>query len=148
MSLLTAAADDEDGDTINALRAAVQQACDWISEEPGRRPISAGRLLDILTNALAAAPQPQGKQEPFTVLVRKRSWLANQWDAAPRGFPDYGKQWADERINVYTHPQPKLQPLTEMEIVELRQLTPGTLDVQFVKFARTIERAHGIGGEV
>lgn len=42
----------------SSLRAAVQQACDWISEEPGRRPISAGRLLAILTNALAAAPQP------------------------------------------------------------------------------------------
>ncbi len=39
------------------------------------------------------------------------------------------------------------QPLTEMEIVELRQLTPGTLDVQFVLFARAIERAHGIGCE-
>jgi len=56
MSLLSAAADDEDGDTINALRVAVQQACDWISEEPSRRPISAGHLLAILTNALAAAP--------------------------------------------------------------------------------------------
>lgn len=36
------------------------------------------------------------------------------------------------------------QPLSEIEIVELRQLTPGTLDVQFVKFARVIEAAHGI----
>ena len=40
--------------------------------------------------------------------------------------------------------QPPRQPLSEIEIVELRQLTPGTLDVQFVKFARVIEAAHGI----
>lgn len=44
----------------------------------------------------------------------------------------------------YCRPQPPRQPLTEMEIVNLRQLTPGTLDVQFVKFARAIEAAHGI----
>ena len=48
----------------------------------------------------------------------------------------------------YERPQPPRQPLTEMEIVELRQLTPGTLDVQFVLFARAIERAHGITGGV
>lgn len=44
----------------------------------------------------------------------------------------------------YCRPQPTREPLTEMEIVNLRQLTPGTLDVQFVKFARAIEAAHGI----
>ena len=54
--------------------------------------------------------------------------------------------WEYESRPLYTHPQPKREPLTEMEIVELRQLTPGTLDVQFVKFARSIEAAHGVKG--
>ena len=54
--------------------------------------------------------------------------------------------WAYESRQLYTRPQPKREPLTEMEIVELRQLTPGTLDVQFVKFARSIEAAHGVKG--
>lgn len=146
MSLLSAAADDEDGDTIDALRAAVQQACDWISEEPGRRPISAGRLLVTLTNALAAAPQSQGEQEPL-------AWIRTEWSSRNVTFdgPPAVPSVRDELTKpawtpLYTRPQPKRQPLTEMEIVELRQLTPGTLDVQFVKFARTIERAHGIGG--
>lgn len=67
----------------------------------------------------SASQEPQGEQEPFTVLVRKHSWLENQWEAAPRGFPDYGKQWADERINVYTHPQPKREPLTDEQIEKI-----------------------------
>ena len=125
MSAFAAAAQDEDGDTISALRAAIEQARTWIAEHPDRRPVSAGRMVAILTNALAAAPQPpvvkqpQGEQEPFTVLVRKRSWFKNTWEAAPCGFPDYGKAWADERINVYTHPQPPRQPLTDEQIGEI-----------------------------
>lgn len=72
--------------------------------------------------------QPQGAQEPFTVLVRKRSWLANQWEAAPRGFPDYGRSWADERVNVYTHPQPKREPLTDEQIDAIADAMPGGLE--------------------
>ena len=95
-------------------------------------------------------PQPQGEQEPFTVLVRKRSWLANQWEAAPRGFPDYGRSWADERVNVYTHPQPKLEPLTDAEIGQAvrwfyqdhRAAEMGLEDD--IAVARAIEAAHNI----
>ena len=58
MSAFSAAASDEDGDTIKQLRGALQQARDWITEHPDRRPISAGRMVAILTNALAAASQP------------------------------------------------------------------------------------------
>lgn len=73
-------------------------------------------------------PQPLGEQEPFTVLIRKRSWLANQWEAAPRGFPDYGRSWADERVNVYTHQQPKRQPLTNERIDAIADAMPGGLE--------------------
>lgn len=94
----------------------------------------------------SAVQQPRGEQEPFTVLVRKRSWLANQWEAAPRGFPDYGRSWADERVNVYTHPQPPRQPLTDEQIDALA-VDDDLLPLSHLEFARAIERAHGIGGE-
>ena len=89
-------------------------------------------------------PQPQGKQEPFTVLVRKRSWLANQWEAAPRGFPDYGRSWADERVNVYIHQQPKREPLTDEQIVDIDEEVMKSPRNYCVKFARAIEEAHNI----
>ena len=87
VSAFSAAASDEDGDTISTLRAeqaedmleaigaggveklgqpddtalqeAAKQARDWIAEHPDRRPVSAGRMVATLTNALAAAPQRQ-----------------------------------------------------------------------------------------
>lgn len=104
------------------------------------------------TTEQSSAVQPQGEQKPFTVLVRKHSWLDNQWEAAPRGFPDYGKQWADERVNVYTHPQPKREPLTDEEILKLAyplrwdEVDDFEAD-RAINFAQIIERAHGIGGE-
>lgn len=82
MSAFSAAAADEDGDTIDELRTAVQQACDWISKPPGQRPISAGRLLAILTNTLAAAPpvvkQPQIDWQDMYLKEKRRAemWIA------------------------------------------------------------------------
>ena len=61
--------------------------------------------------ALAAAPKPPEAApvqlpEPFTTLVRKKSWSPNCYEAAPlSNTKDYGRQWADERINVYTEQQ-------------------------------------------
>ena len=96
--------------------------------------------------------QRQVKQEPFTVLVRKRSWFKNTWEAAPCGFPDYGKAWADERINVYTHPQAPRQSLTDAQINDHRlALAYDSEDLpdpwDFKQGVRAAERAHGIGGE-
>lgn len=60
---------------------------------------------------LAAAPRPPVAApvklpEPFTTLVRKNSWAPNSYEAAPRSnHQDYGRQWADERINVFTEQQ-------------------------------------------
>lgn len=39
-----------------AIQEAAKQARDWIAEHPDRRPISAGRMVAILTNALATRP--------------------------------------------------------------------------------------------
>lgn len=62
MSAFSAAASDEDGDTIHTLCAAIQQAIDWIAEKPDLRPTSAGRMVGVLQNVIAnavTAPQPQ-----------------------------------------------------------------------------------------
>jgi hypothetical protein len=49
-----------------------------------------------------------------------------------------------QRVPLYTAP-PQRKPLTETEIRTIRCDMAGTLDVQYVAFARAIERAHGIG---
>lgn len=60
---------------------------------------------------LAAEHQPPAAApvelpEPFTTLVRKNSWSPNSYEASPRSnHHDYGRQWADERINVFAEQQ-------------------------------------------
>ena len=100
--------------------------------------------------------QPQGEQEPVAYYVMNGAALfqlfksKSQADALAYDLQkrhDLSGSLAHFHVvPLYTRPQPPRQPLTEMEIVELRQLTPGTLDVQFVKFARSIEAAHGVKG--
>ena len=65
----------------------------------------------------ATAPQPSEglmtteatpvqMPEPFTTLVRKKSWSKNCYEAAALdNHRDYGRMWADERVNVYTEQQ-------------------------------------------
>ena len=47
---------------------------------------------------------PAQQQEPFALLVRKHSWNKGQYECAPPNAPEYGRQWADERVWVYTSP--------------------------------------------
>ena len=114
----------------------------------------------------AALDQPQVEQEPFAVLVRKNSWHYDAWEVGPRGNLDYGKAWADERINVYTHPQNLRCKSNQHRLATLwgyekpqpprQPLTPEAVNDLWIKharsgayihaFARAIERAHGIGG--
>lgn len=59
--------------------------------------------------------------QPVALLVRKKSWLDGQWECAPKGFGNYGIQWADERMWVYAAPQPATaqearKPLTDEQI--------------------------------
>lgn len=117
--------------------------------------------------------QPQVEQEPFAVLVRKHSWHLDTWEVGPQGNLDYGRAWADERINVYTHPQnlnckstqarlatlwgyekpqPPRQPLTDKVIQELAE--EGVFHANIFEIVRRIEEEHeifkmraGIGGE-
>ena len=88
----------------------------------------------ITTEPLLYPQQPQPEQEPVA------------WDGdcvlghcgSPAGCEASNCCRAD-----YTTP-PQRKPLTETEIRTLRRDLAGTLDVQYVTFARAIEAAHGI----
>ena len=57
-----------------------------------------------VSNMTSAAPVQM--PEPFTTLVRKKSWPTNCYEASPLyNHRDYGRLWADERVNVYTEQQ-------------------------------------------
>ena len=59
-------------------------------------------------DAALAAGQATAQQaaEPVALLVRKNSWRDGQWEAAPPNSPSYGLAWANQRMYVYTTPQP------------------------------------------
>lgn len=103
-----------------------------------------GYTLDAEEALRNVLQQPQVEQGPVAWAVMQGGSIC--WEADYPFSNEPG--WCDsdqQSVPLYIHPQLPRQPLTEMEIVELRQLTPGTLDVQFVKFARAIEKAHSIG---
>ena len=69
----------------------------------------------------------------------------------PFGYFQYAMHfdaWVQNRdsnkgVAFYTTP-PQRKPLTDEQICRLKAQIKGTLDVQFVVFARAIEAAHGI----
>jgi hypothetical protein len=99
-------------------------------------------------------------QEPFLWIYR----TLNAWE-----YSDYKlskqkptEQSAVDIVPVYTHPQPQRESLSEDEIFELfskqnftaYKIDDGTdhndlvaVDRAFIDFARSIEKAHGIGAE-
>ena len=116
MSAFSAAASDEDGDTIHTLRAAIQQAIDWIAEKPDLRPTSAGRMVGVLqtmmANVMVGAPQPDtgipASVPPGWKLVPTRitSEMYDAW------ADDDGDQQTAWRSMLAAAPQP---PLVEKE---------------------------------
>ena len=66
-------------------------------------------MADKITAEQQPAPPetaPLELPEPFTTLVRKKSWSTNCYEASPLyNYRDYGRLWADERVNVYTEQQ-------------------------------------------
>ena len=83
----------------------------------------------------------------------KREQLANQQKTS--GSPVVSElycicgaewEWHNRDWELVTTP-PQRKPLTEWEIIRMKAAINGTLDVQFVDFARAIEAAHGIKGE-
>lgn len=93
------------------------------------------------TEQSSAVQQPQGEQEPVATLhcTEECYVYARATDA--------GKRIRFEQpIDLYTHPQPKREPLTHYEIHELfRRSWDDCQDGDEIKaFARAIEAAHGI----
>lgn len=99
-------------------------------------------------------------QEPVEYQYRTRpDWIAewNGWNTCSKESAEayektpYLHDWHYEVRSLYTIPpdwrQPQRKPLTETEIRTIRRDLAGTLDVQYVTFARAIEAAHGIKGE-
>ncbi len=82
------------------------------------------------------------KQEPVIGVEVKRiasgGFIGNVW-------------WIHENLqegvfHLYTHPQPKREPLTDEEIAEFFGVK--AVDESFVEFVRAIEAAHGITGNM
>ena len=66
--------------------------------------LTAQGAQDSVSNVTSATPVQM--PEPFTTLVRKKSWPTNCYEASPLyNHRDYGRLWANERVNVYTEQQ-------------------------------------------
>ena len=65
-----------------------------------------GGIFHYARAVLAKWGQPAQAAEPVALLVRKNSWRDGQWEAAPPNSPSYGREWASQRVYVYTTPQP------------------------------------------
>ena len=139
---------------MNALRAALDQTqeppygeCDECGTEYSFDPTDGGSIcVACLKERLK---QPQCEQEPV-------AWLTIEV-MGPRTKVDV--EWEDQLqklpsgiYKLYTHPQPKREPLTDEQIDKI-----GSEHEKFTKggsewfdrwtFARAIERAHGIGNK-
>lgn len=80
-----------------------RDARDIASDPQGVLIVPPGALL---TASSKPAAETVVLPEPFTTLVRKTSWSSDCYEASPRSnAQEYGRQWADERINVYTEQQ-------------------------------------------
>ena len=153
MSAFSAAASEEDGDTIKALRAAIQQAIDWIAEHPDLRPISAGRMVGVLANAMAAAPQPPVvEQEPRYLDGGARYKVTHLKSSGYciAGLPsEMLGQWValvDATDNKHMTRQQPRQPLTPEAVNDL-WIKHARSGAYIHAFAQAIERAHNVGGE-
>ena len=92
--------------------------------------------------------------EPVEYQYRTRpDWIPewNGWNICSKESAEayektpYLHDWHYEVRRLYNMP-PQFKPLTETEIRTIRCDIAGTLDVQYVAFARAIEAAHGIKG--
>ena len=101
-----------------------------------------------VNSLIAALEQPQVEQEPVAWL-----WIIDgKRHSVSFGGPNSNtpKDWIVQPL--YTHPQPKRQPLTDAEILmvldaaDIPDLPRDFKDVD-IDIARAIEAAHGIGGE-
>ena len=91
--------------------------------------------LKAIKELRAALEQQQGEREPVAGVVIR--------DGLPCLLQDRHIKSTDHRV--YTHPQPKREPLTDEQIVAATRAKPGTPTwLVAVAFTRAIEAAHNI----
>ena len=149
MSALSAAASDEDGDTIKTLQARV---ADLEAQLYAVGAGGVGKLEQPQSVTNCHQSQPQGEQEPV-------AWIEHEWSGSGLRHLHFERPAPTVRDEVvrpvwtplYTHPQPPRQPLTDEAV---RKLIPPWAAWKYevghdeaIKFARAVEAAHGIGGE-
>ncbi len=146
-----------------ALEALDEAIMLWREEMEYRSAIDAADPWEKAANTLRLAIQ---KEEALSALIAESQALG-AYDVPkaarrePVAYQDTAKhdelvsagdwnnidpQWHWMYRPLYTAP-PQRQPLTEWQIIQTKATIKGTLDVQFIDFARAIERKHGIGGE-
>ena len=137
--------------TITLPRATVEQALEALEamQSYAAAERKGLRICDEAITALRAALAQQAEPVPFGCVTVRRLSLrhenhADQYQFYPAGQSPYLDN-VDECHTVYTAP-PQRKPLSEEEILHVKGQFRGTMNAQFVEFARAIEKAHGIGG--
>ena len=149
MSAFSAAAQDEDGDIISALRARV---ADLEAQLYAVGAGGVGKLEQPQSVTNCHQSQPQAEQEPV-------AWIEHEWSGSGLRhlhFERHAPTVRDEVVRpvwtpLYPRPQPR-QPLTDAQINGHRLALPYNGEDlpdpwDFKQGVRAAERAHGIGGE-
>ena len=103
-----------------------------------------------LREALDEAPKPTAvEQEPVLVVEREPSYMdRGHFYKGDKPHIDPTKVWKlPIGTKLYTAPQPTRQPLTDEQIDNMVVTASLAERDLFRRFARAVERAHGIGGE-
>ena len=150
MSAFSAATQDEDGDIISALLARV---ADLEAQLYAVGAGGVGKLEQPQSVTNCHQSQPQGEQEPV-------AWIEHEWSGSGLRHLHFERPAPTVRDEVvrpvwtplYTHPQPKRQPLTDAQINDHRLALPYDGEDlpdpwDFKQGVRAAERAHRIGGE-
>ena len=136
MSIFTAAANDEDGDTIKQLR---ETAIRWAA-----RAEQAEKMLEAIGAGGVGKQEQSQAEQPIGCITGTYGGYPVVRLNDPALVLPFGTA-------LYTHPQPKRKPLTDEEILKLAyplrwdEVDDFEAD-RAINFAQTIERAHGIGG--
>jgi hypothetical protein len=137
-------------------REALKLARDWIGEPPERRTVSAGKMVAILTEALAEQPAQQCKW-PTCQSEEYQQALAEQLKRELVGEQPAQQEpvaiehciWArsGNRPCPHTSTPAQQEPLTDAQIGAVAAKVWGSVLIapqSYQAFARAIEAAHGI----
>ena len=146
MSAFSAAASDEDGDTISALREKLGRAHALCRIRLDRIRELEAMLRGAGAGGVGKSEQPQVEQEPVAWIEVK----PNPFDASCRGVASvFDHKLPPGDYALYATPNRMLSD-KELNLIASAwhlHLLDGKDKKDVFDFARAIERAHGIGGE-